>query len=106
MGLPGWTDGGCRGCPRHGCVAETRRCAGRSAAIRKPGLRTDGEIVVGRGANQPISPDQVHQALGPELIQQLAAKTGLSVPELTQKLAQILPQAVDRMTPDGVVPKA
>ena len=61
---------------------------------------------VGPGDNQPISPDQVHQALGPELIQQLAAKTGLSVSELTQKLAQVLPQAVDRMTPDGVVPKA
>jgi uncharacterized protein YidB (DUF937 family) len=61
---------------------------------------------VGTGDNQPISPDQLHQALGPDLIQQLAAKTGLSVSELTQKLAQVLPQAVDRMTPDGVVPKA
>jgi uncharacterized protein YidB (DUF937 family) len=61
---------------------------------------------VSTGANQPISADQVHQVLGPDLIQQLAAKTGLSVPELTQKLAQILPQAVDRMTPDGVIPKA
>lgn len=61
---------------------------------------------VGTGANQPISAEQLHQALGPELIQQLAAKTGLPVAELTQKLAQILPQAVDRMTPDGVIPKA
>jgi uncharacterized protein YidB (DUF937 family) len=61
---------------------------------------------VGTGDNQPISPDQLHQALGPDLIQQLAAKTGLSVSELPQKLAQVLPQAVDRMTPDGVVPKA
>jgi uncharacterized protein YidB (DUF937 family) len=61
---------------------------------------------VSTGANQPISADQVHQVLGPDLIQQLAAKTGLSVPELTQKLAQILPQAVDRMTPDGVIPKS
>jgi len=61
---------------------------------------------VGTDANQPISADQVHQALGLDLIQQLAAKTGLSVPELTQKLAQVLPQAVDRMTPDGVIPKS
>jgi uncharacterized protein YidB (DUF937 family) len=59
---------------------------------------------VGTGANQPISPDQVRQVLGEDLIQQLAAKTGMSVPELTQKLAQILPQTVDKMTPDGVVP--
>jgi uncharacterized protein YidB (DUF937 family) len=61
---------------------------------------------VGTGANEPISADELHRVLGPNLIQELAAKTGLSVPDLTQKLAQILPQAVDRMTPDGVVPKA
>jgi uncharacterized protein YidB (DUF937 family) len=59
---------------------------------------------VGTGANQPISPDQIHQALGPDLIQQLAAKTGLSAAELTQRLAQVLPEAVDRMTPNGEVP--
>ena len=61
---------------------------------------------VSTGVNQPISPDQVHQVLGPDLVEQLATKTGLSVPELTQKLAHFLPQAVYRMTPDGVIPKA
>jgi len=30
----------------------------------------------------------------------------MSVPELTQKLAQVLPQAVDHLTPGGTVPKA
>ena len=44
--------------------------------------------------------------LGSDLIQQLATKTGLPIAELTQKLAQILPQAVDHMTPGGVMPKA
>jgi uncharacterized protein YidB (DUF937 family) len=61
---------------------------------------------VGTGPNQPISAEQVHRALGPDLIQQLSAKSGLSVPELTEKLAQILPQAVDKLTPDGEIPKA
>jgi uncharacterized protein YidB (DUF937 family) len=60
---------------------------------------------VGTGPNQPISPEQVHQALGPELLQQLAAKSGLSVQELTQKLSQVLPKAVDTMTPNGSIPK-
>jgi len=48
----------------------------------------------------------VHRALGPDLLQQLAAKSGLSVQELAQKLSTVLPQAVDTMTPDGQVPKA
>jgi uncharacterized protein YidB (DUF937 family) len=60
---------------------------------------------VGTGANQPVSPDQVHQVLGGDLIQQLADKSGLPASELTQKLAQFLPQAVDKMTPDGVIPQ-
>jgi uncharacterized protein YidB (DUF937 family) len=47
----------------------------------------------------------VHRAIGPELLQQLAAKAGMSVPELTQKLAQVLPQAVDHLTPGGSIPE-
>ena len=60
---------------------------------------------VGTGTNQAISPDDVHRVIGPELLQQLAAKSGLSTQELAQKLAQVLPQAVDRMTPNGTMPK-
>ncbi len=65
-----------------------------------------GETVnswVSTGPNKPISPDEVQRALGPDLLQQLAAKSGLSVQELTQKLSTILPQAVDTMTPNGRV---
>jgi uncharacterized protein YidB (DUF937 family) len=60
---------------------------------------------VGTGSNQPISPDDVHRVLGPELMQQLSEKSGLSVQDLAQKLSQVLPQAVDKLTPNGVVPK-
>jgi uncharacterized protein YidB (DUF937 family) len=61
---------------------------------------------VGTGPNQAITPDGVNRVLGADLLQQLSAKTGMSVPELTQKLAQVLPQAVDKLTPDGTIPKA
>jgi len=30
----------------------------------------------------------------------------MSVQDLTEKLAQVLPQAVDKMTPGGTIPKA
>jgi uncharacterized protein YidB (DUF937 family) len=74
--------------------------------FEKNGLGATVKSWVGTGPNQPISADQVHKALGPDLLQQLSQKSGLSVEELTQKLAQILPQAVDKLTPDGVIPKA
>jgi len=74
--------------------------------FEKNGLGPTVKSWVGTGPNQPISPDQVHRVLGPDLLQQLSAKSGLSVQELTQKLSQVLPQAVDKLTPDGTIPKA
>ena len=60
---------------------------------------------IGTGPNQAIAPDAINRVLGGDLLQQLAAKTGLSVQDLTQKLSQVLPDAVDKLTPDGVLPK-
>jgi len=48
---------------------------------------------------------EVHTALGPDLLQQLSQKSGLSVQDLAQKLSQVLPQAVDKLTPNGSIPK-
>ena len=59
---------------------------------------------IGNGVNQPISPEQVTQGLGPELMQVLSAKSGFPVQALAQKLAEVLPKAVDKMTPDGRIP--
>ena len=74
--------------------------------FEKNGLGPTVKSWVGTGPNQSISPEQVHQALGPDLLQQLSAKSGLSVQDLAQRLSQVLPQAVDKMTPDGTIPKS
>jgi uncharacterized protein YidB (DUF937 family) len=74
--------------------------------FEKNGLGATVKSWVGTGPNQPISPDEVHKVLGPELLQQLSEKSGLSVQDLAQKLSHVLPQAVDKLTPDGAVPKA
>jgi len=60
---------------------------------------------VGTGPNQAIAPDAMTRVLGGDLLQQLAAKTGLSVQDLSQRLAQVLPDVVDKLTPNGVLPK-
>jgi uncharacterized protein YidB (DUF937 family) len=74
--------------------------------FEKNGLGATVKSWVGTGPNHSISPEQVHQALGADLLQQLSAKSGLSVQDLTQRLSQILPDAVDKMTPDGTIPKS
>ena len=74
--------------------------------FEKNGLGPTIQSWVGTGPNQPISPDDVHKALGPDLLQKLSEKSGLSVQDLTEKLSHVLPQAVDKLTPTGAVPKA
>jgi len=56
------------------------------------------------GPNQPVAPQQVEQAVGPDIIDQLAKSTGMSRDQLLAKLSQVLPQAVDGLTPDARVP--
>jgi uncharacterized protein YidB (DUF937 family) len=74
--------------------------------FEKNGLGATVKSWVGSGPNDPVAPADVHRVLGSDLLQQLSAKTGLSVQELAEKLSQVLPQAVDRLTPDGTIPKS
>ena len=74
--------------------------------FEKNGLGATVKSWVGTGPNQPISADDVHKVLGPDLLQQLSEKSGLSVQDLAQRLSHVLPQAVDTLTPNGAVPKA
>jgi uncharacterized protein YidB (DUF937 family) len=59
---------------------------------------------VGTGANQPINASQLEQALGPDILNAITAKTGLPADQLLNQLSAILPQVVDHMTPAGKLP--
>lgn len=74
--------------------------------FEKNGLGATVRSWVGTGPNDPVTPADVHRVLGSDLLQQLSAKSGLSVQDLTEKLSHVLPQAVDRLTPDGTIPKS
>ena len=56
------------------------------------------------GANAPIERDQLSEALGPDVIDELIANTGLSREDILERLKRDLPTAVDDLTPDGRVP--
>ena len=59
---------------------------------------------VDRGANQPIGPTQLEQAIGPDVLNTLSQHTGLSREELLSRLTRELPTAVDKFTPEGRLP--
>ena len=65
-----------------------------------------GDIVnswVGKGQNLPITPQQVSQGFGSDIISSLAAKTGLSSDQLSSHLSDLLPGVIDKLTPNGQV---
>lgn len=74
--------------------------------FEQKGLGAMVQSWVGTGANQAVEPAQIQHALGDNVLQDLAAKSGLSMEELTAKLATLLPDAVDKMTPTGKVDQA
>ena len=74
------------------------------AQLEKQGLGDTVRSWISSGPNQPISADQVHQVFGSGTIGQLAAKAGMNPQDLAQKLSQVLPQAIDKLTPGGQIP--
>jgi uncharacterized protein YidB (DUF937 family) len=73
------------------------------AQLEQQGLGNTVRSWVSSGPNQPISADQVNSAFG-SVINQIAAKTGMTPQELTAKIAQHLPAAIDHLTPQGSIP--
>jgi uncharacterized protein YidB (DUF937 family) len=60
---------------------------------------------VGTGENKPIQPDELGNALGPQTLKDIAAKAGISEEELLRQLSVALPGLVDKLTPNGNLPK-
>jgi uncharacterized protein YidB (DUF937 family) len=59
---------------------------------------------INTGPNKTVAPGQISDALGPEVIDTLSKRTGLSKDQIVQILSQVLPTAVDQLTPNGRMP--
>lgn len=72
--------------------------------FRQKGLGEAVQSWIGTGSNVPVSGEEVQASLGDEKIQEIAQKAGLSKSETAGWLAQLLPQVVDKLTPEGKLP--
>ena len=72
--------------------------------LEQGGLGNQANSWVGSGQNQPVSPGQLSQALGPNIIKTLSQMTGVSEDELTKQLSQGIPVIVNTLTPNGKLP--
>jgi uncharacterized protein YidB (DUF937 family) len=61
---------------------------------------------ISTGENQPVSGEQIQHVLGKEQIQQIAEKIGIPRGEVSSGLASILPEIIDKLTPNGTLPES
>jgi uncharacterized protein YidB (DUF937 family) len=75
------------------------------AKFKQNGLGDAAQSWVNNGPNQPISPQDLKQAIGPDVLATLEQQTGLSQEDILARLSQELPGAVDKYTPEGQLPR-
>lgn len=74
------------------------------ADFEKSGYGDKVKSWVGTGPNMPISAEQVQQALGSERMKELGNKFGIPMDKVAAQLAEYLPKAIDKVTPEGKLP--
>lgn len=81
---------------------------GLVSMLQQHGLGSAVQSWVGTGSNEPISGDQLGHALQGgglgSLVQEMAGKFGVDPGQLLGQLSNVLPTAVDHLTPGGQVP--
>lgn len=76
------------------------------AKLQQAGLGDRVKSWLGNGQNLPITAEQLQQVLGSDTVKQLAARFNIPVDQLAKVLAQQLPNAVDKASPNGKLPAA
>lgn len=73
--------------------------------FKSSGMGDQAASWVSTGENMPISAEQISNVLGSGAIADMAAKFGINPETLSAQIAEYLPAAVDKLTPNGEVPE-
>lgn len=71
--------------------------------LKNNGLGEQVSSWVGLGENKKVEPKQLSSALGGNFIENIASKLGISHEEAENKVADAMPEMVDKLTPTGKV---
>lgn len=72
--------------------------------FREGGQEEKAQSWVSKGPNKSIDPKELEQSLGEERIQWLVEQTGMPRDQLLAGLSGELPDAIDKLTPEGRIP--
>lgn len=81
---------------------------GLSALVQQFTSNGLGDVVsswIGSGNNMPVSSEQIQSTLGSETVKNLASKLGMDSNSFAGQLSNMLPDVVDKLTPDGKMPE-
>jgi uncharacterized protein YidB (DUF937 family) len=77
---------------------------GLLGTLKAGALESAVQSWISKGPNQAVGGTQLQAALGNQHIQELAAKLGIPADQAASHLAQVLPEIVNHLTPNGSVP--
>lgn len=83
---------------------QTGGLAGLVQNFRSQGLDDLVSSWIGTGQNLPLNAQQLENVLGLTNVQQVAQKLGMSGQDAATGLAGLLPEVIDKLTPDGKLP--
>ena len=84
---------------------QTGGLQGLIQTLKEKGLGDAASSWISTGENQPVSGDQIQHALGGNFIQQIAEQLGSSKSEVSGSLANLLPEIINKLTPNGSLPE-
>lgn len=72
--------------------------------LAQSGYGQQAQSWVSTGPNEALPPQAIDEVFGQEQLAQIAAEAGVSEDEARDGLAQLLPEVVDDLTPEGQLP--
>lgn len=106
-GALGAAPGGGQGDPLQailGLLGHGGGLAGVVRQLQQGGLAEAVSSWISTGPNLPVSPAALGHALNPEAVAGFARQLGLNPNDALGTLSKMLPQVVDKLTPDGRLP--
>jgi uncharacterized protein YidB (DUF937 family) len=73
--------------------------------LEKHGFGDTADSWVSQGPNRTIAPGDLAKVLGADQIDAMTEQSGMSREELLEGLSRHLPEVVDRLTPEGQIPR-
>ena len=75
------------------------------STMRSNGMGKQVQSWIGNGQNLPITGADVKKMVDPQKLSQMARQQEMSPDEMSEHIAEALPNLVDQATPNGQVPK-